>query len=476
MNKRELGVSGGSVMLRWNWKRWAFAIVTGSALTGAFAAAGDLPKSGESITLKSPGQPDRVVSVVKSVRKADGSVETQVKDAKTGDTFSLVDPAPENKIPSKPVVSGVPQPLPPLPKSPSASAEPPAGQVVGAGDKRLIGGGKLFNREPQGGPATIPHTPAAAAATPVAPVAEEKRPGMIGRLFGKKPTPAPIANAPAMPPPAPVPTFAPPPPVSAPTTVPMPLPTPIRTNEPPRIQPMKPVAPPAAPGRVEKIVPPTPVVPQVSAPSAPGAIPVPSSSVRESSSAIPTPPPPPAKPTMPPVAAPTIPSLPPIAAPVKPTTPVPVAAPTIPSLPVAPVPLPTIPPAPISKAPVSPAVAVKPANAPEVVKPVVHAPVQTPAEVETLAKALKDTLAPSARLKAAKELATGPHASSKAVHTALFTAAKTDPCPEVKADCITHLSMLGDRDPSFVAFVKSACSDESSEVRLAAKTALAKLK
>jgi len=487
-------------MTRWNWKRWAFAIVSGTVMAGSFAAlaSDDMPKAGESITLKYPGQPDRVVMVVKSVRKPDGSLETEVKDGKSGETFTLVDPAPENKIPS--VSPAKPNPLPPLPQpvvavQPARPVAPPAQLPVIANkpaspvrpapvntfadvpvrspvagqtpmppmaeskDKR-----RLFNRDPEG-LATVP------AAQPV----EDKRPGILGRVFGKKSVP------PAMP------------------ATSMPLAPTARTNaEPPRVQPAKPVLPPPAPNRIDRVAPPTPVVPPVAAPTAPSSIPVPVPS-KPVAPVIVVPSKPvapvivePSKPVPPVIVEPSKPVAPVIVEPSKPIQPVvitpapvesipvppPPAKPTLPPIAVpsipAPVPVPTIPSVPLSSVPVEPAIDVRPA-------PVVPVPVQPasvkPAAMDTdsLIGTLKDAPAPSARLRAVKQLSTGPQASSEAVKSALFHTAKTDVCAAVKADCIEALAKLDHRDPAFIAFVKTACSDDSGEVRLAAKTALEKI-
>lgn len=95
--------------------------------------------------------------------------------------------------------------------------------------------------------------------------------------------------------------------------------------------------------------------------------------------------------------------------------------------------------------------------------------------MDSLLTALKDAPAPSARLRAVKQLTTGPQASSETVKTALFHAAKTDLCAAVKADCIDALAKLGCTDAEFVSFLKSVTKDGSGEVRLAAKGALEKL-
>ena len=464
-------------MTRWNWKRWAFAIVTGTALTGtaALTSATDLPKAGETITLKFQGQPDRIVTIVKATKKPDGSVETEVKDPKNGETFTLVDPAPESKVkvpaattpvvpvplpvtamPPLPKPVGMPEPAParpafpaPLPpvslkpmpvsakpyvpvippiaskpveavKAPMSNfAEAPSSPPKIAApapteesrDKKLIGN-RLLNREP----VATPRTPAAEASAPAAPV-EERKPGIIGRIFGKKPATTVMPAAPTI--------------AAAPSAPP-------RANvEPPRVMQAKPIAP-APPGRVQPVVPPIPAI---------ASLPVPSTV--PSVSAIPTPLPA-SKPTPPPV---------------------PVPMPSIPT--------PTIPVPPIqSSLPVTPAVEVKPAGTTATVHTASSTtPIEMglPAEIQPQATTLRDALAPSHRMIAAKGLAEGRHGSSDAVKAVLFHSAKTDPCSAVKACCIEHLCTLGYFDPAFLKHLKLASEDTSEEVRTAAKAALVKM-
>ena len=471
-------------MTRWNWKRWALALVTGTALTGTatLTSAADLPKAGETITLKFQGQADRIVTIVKATRKPDGSVDTEVKDPKNGETFTLVDPAPESKVkvpvavtpavpvprpitalPPLPKPVGMPEPAParpafpaPLPpvsvkpmpvpvsakpyvpvippiaskpvepvKAPMSSfAEVPSSLPKVAApapaedprDKKLIGG-RLLNREP----VASPRTPAAEASAPAVPM-EEKKPGILGRIFGKKPATTVMPATPAI--------------AAAPSA-------PLRVNaEPPRVMQAKPIAP-APPGRVEAVVPPTPAI---------SSVPVPSSV--PSVSAIPTPLPA-SKPTPPPVPVP------------------------LPSIPTPSIPVPTIPvPSTQSSLPVTPAVAVKPAGTTATVRPASNTtPIEMglPAEIQPQATTLRDALAPSHRMMAAKGLAEGRHGSSDAVKAVLFHSAKTDPCPAVKACCIEHLCTLGYFDPAFLKHLKAASDDASEEVRSAAKAALVKM-
>src|SRR6185437_6027821 len=87
---------------------------------------------GSSIVLKFPGQPDRSMIVVKSTRQKDGTIETQVKDAKTGEVIRLLDfaspPAPAVK-PFEPIPGPMTAPVvvPPAPipvRAPAAPARP----------------------------------------------------------------------------------------------------------------------------------------------------------------------------------------------------------------------------------------------------------------------------------------------------------------------------------------------------------------
>ena len=89
-----------------------------------------------------------------------------------------------------------------------------------------------------------------------------------------------------------------------------------------------------------------------------------------------------------------------------------------------------------------------------------------PAEIQPQATTLRDALAPSHRMIAAKGLAEGRHGSSEAVKAVLFHAAKTDPCPAVKACCIEHLCSLGYFDPAFLKHLKMASDDASSHRRV----------
>ena len=57
----------------------------------------------------------------------------------------------------------------------------------------------------------------------------------------------------------------------------------------------------------------------------------------------------------------------------------------------------------------------------------------------------------------------------------LFQAARTDPCPAVKACCIDQLCKLGYYHPAFLEHLKAACTDPDADVQQSARTALSKM-
>jgi hypothetical protein len=113
----------------------------------------------------------------------------------------------------------------------------------------------------------------------------------------------------------------------------------------------------------------------------------------------------------------------------------------------------------------------------QIVVPVGYVPPQVAfdREVTPWIISLQTMSAPSARLSAAKALAEGRHCSTDGVKSALFQAAKMDPCGEVRAACITHLCDLGYFDANFLGYIQTACEDTDSMVRDAAKNACAKM-
>lgn len=431
-------------MTRWYWKRWACGVVAAVAVGGWAvgvdkpAPPGPAPAAGTMI-LKSPDKPDQTVTVVKATRRPDGSVETLVKDVKTGETFTMLDgpaaakavDAPGGVVPAG--KDGTPPKARPRgddPLTPRSSTPMPVMPV----EKKLFAG-KLFTRDKADAPAATRVPPVT---SPTAPVVADATPdggrkfGIVNRIFGPKSADRPAAALP----PATVPPAAG---YTPPVVRPMPTP-PAASAEPPRVMPPRPPATLSVPGRVEAVVPPTPVVPApVAFPTATPPVPVPMTA---------------------PVVVPT--PLP-MTAPVVVPTPLPMTAP--------PVPVPTIP---------LPTGGLPRSAAPVVTGGVVPAAATTPRvafadDLRPFDADLHDAPTVTARVIAAKGLAEGRHGSTDHVKGLLFEAAKTDPVGAVRAKCIDHLCRLGFYDPAFILFVGRACGDPDPEVRAAARATILKL-
>lgn len=242
-------------MARWFRKRWAWAALTGATVTLGLAAAraADVPhKPGDVITLNF-GDGEKQVKVLKVEKQPDGTVHSEVRDQKTGETFTLVD-RPGNFPPAGGAAKGSP-PVPDAPK-----AKPPAGDPSPdknkdkdkakepEKEKRPLLGRVFGDRD----------KPAASASMkPAEPPEPAKKAGLMSRLFGPKKPSAPAA-APAMPGPSAKPGSgaAGAPPAVVPT--PGGFAPPAGTTEPPRAMPAtRPVVPPApvVPGGVPGGVP-----------------------------------------------------------------------------------------------------------------------------------------------------------------------------------------------------------------------------
>ena len=452
-------------MARWTWKRWVAVVLAGVVVAAAAATplpgqtggpksksaapplsgsgATDGPRPNDTLTIKFPGQPERKVVVLGTTRQPDGSVATEVKDPATGETFTLVDsttdavgkpdPKPAAKAADKSVTpTGAKDPGATRPKlrpndPPAADAEPRKG---------LFGGSK-----PAAAPSKAPDPPAESG----------KRPGLFSRIFGKKSNPS--ADKPAMPavgqrdsgsmPRTAAPSLVPP--SSSGATAAPPL-FPGSTGEPPRSMPStRPALVPPGAGRVETVVPPTPIVPSPM-------VPVP----------------------MPPAGA--VPRLVPSSPPAV-STPVPAIPAPLPG------PMPTTPSVPVPSIPIPP-----PGGAPQAFRPADGGPIQrvlqagyTSPEVamhqdiRPYVATLTSGLAPSERMLAARGLADGRHGSTDQVKAVLFQAARTDPCPAVKACCIDQLCKLGYYNPAFLAHLKASWDDPNDDVRNAARVALYKM-
>ncbi|MBA4188754.1 MAG: hypothetical protein C0467_12215 [Planctomycetaceae bacterium] len=530
-------------MNRWFWKRWIWAVLVGTtaavgltmAQQGGTDAPSGPPKVGDVITLKFRDLPDRQVKVLKSEKQPDGSILSEVKDTKSGETFTLMDkPDPSTAKPDttpKPAVSKA------APKTfePTKSAEPP--KVV---TPPKIQDGP-FKAKPRTSDPLVPPLKDAlpnlpkdkdqeqekererrffpalgkSNAAPTPPEPEEEKPGLLKRVFGrKKPTPPATPTPPVAPTTPTASTSAKP--VASPSTPlsSVPRSSPIVTLEPPRTQPVRPVEPP------------TPLTPvPVSLPTGPTA------------PSIPTPPPAASPPSPIPLPLPAIPSVPGVGIPAPgglPSIPIPPSGMSV-NGPIAPVPPAPMKPLAMAETPASPspmlpskpvAVVTKPkvvmeakALAPEAVKesvvlvakqpvaiapmpsdvvtaarmvpapasalaPVVNLPVTQPQDsaitammrdIESHVKALENGIAPSQRAMAARAMCGGRHGSSDTVKMTVFRAAQKDPNPMVRAVCIEELCKLGYFEPAFEVYLTKACDDSSEEVRKAAKAALTQM-
>ncbi len=423
-------------MVRWYWKRWVWSVVAGStamigmsaAQPGGTDAPPAVPRVGDVITLKFRDGPDRQVKVLKTERQPDGSYHSEVKDTKTGETFTLVD-RPGDALPppagaagktSAPAASK-PTEQPKAKTSPNDPLIPPLGKIFRDRDKDTSKDGRTTTAKP-----TVP-----------TPEPEPEKPGLLKRLFGKKqPTPPPAVTVPASTAGKSKGNTGPagsssPPPVR---------PTPATTAEPPLVQPSRPITPPTP------VVPAPVAIPPAPASSAPAPLPLPTV--------------PPATPT-PLGGLPTIP-LPPggvsTAQPpgdVVPTratvSPTPVAAPAAPA--------PSTPdPAPVRHPLLDPTGS-----------PVASALVR---EIQPHVTALQTGTSPTQRIMAARALAGGRHGSSDTVKAVLLSAAANDPNPAVRVRCIEELVTLGYYDPQFMSLLHRASTDPSKEVREAAAAAL----
>lgn len=496
--------------MRWIWRRWAWAVLSG-ILVAATAAADTPGKVGpgsrsapgpgvtegsrpnDTISLKFPGEPERKVKVVKTTRKPDGSVETEVKDVATGETLTLVDPpgggpgpvnvtppAPEKPTPKpidKPAAKPTDKPAAAAkdpPKARPRATEPTATAAAAATDdggrRGLLGGNKSgASINPSAMDAKAPDVPAANAGK--APPPAEKKPGFFSRVFGGKKSTPPAANnpAPAMPaptagnsamrpPPVRTPDFGTPP--TGPGRTSSPPPVIGGTGEPPRTMPSRPV-------RAEPVAPPSPLVPP---PSPLPAIPsVPSTPVPS----FPTPLP--ANPSIPaplpgPGAAPRPVPMPPTSTPGLPPLALPFPMPTG-------VPVPTIPNPPAGGPPQAQVMVPADGGPIQVVLPAGYVPphIAVARDIQPHVLALSQSLMPTERMLAARALADGRHGSTDHVKALLFNALHTDPCPAVQACCIEQLCKLGYYNPEFLTHLRASWDSSDEDVRRAARVALVKM-
>lgn len=448
-------------MTRWFRKRLALAALVGATVTLGVASTrgADAPhKVGDVISLNFGGG-EKQVKVLKIEKQTDGSFHSEVKDQKTGETFTLVDRpenqppagAPKGTAPSAPAAPKPPAGQPPQakprtsdPLMPPTSATPDltkdkAKDAEKDKEKRPVMGRLFGDRDKPASPAPAANASAGTSASMKPAEPTEKKPGLMSRIFGTKKPNAPAASTGAMP-------AAPSAPPSAPPTV---VPTPGGLGRPsaPFLPPAGTTEPPRAMPATKPVAPPSPVVSVPNAPSAAPSFPTPAPLPIPAVPSIPAP-----LPSAPPL--PGIPALPGGTGSAKPTSGVMPASHAVPVAPTAGAQKPLV---------VTPPLGVVPAG------------VAFDREVQPWVASLQTSILPSERLLAAQALANCRHCGTDGVKGALFEAAKRDPNGEVRAACISHLCKLGYFDAQFLAHIEAACHDTNEDVCAAAKAACAKM-
>ncbi len=475
-------------MAWWFNKRWAWAAVVGATVTVGFATGrGDPPqKVGATISLNIDGKGERQFKVLKCEKQSDGTYLSELKDAKSGETITLVDKSGGAGLKGAEPPKNMP---PPPPKAKPRTNDPLLPPLTAAlpndlgkdkeKEKRPILGRVFGDKDKDKTPPTALNTVANSTPKAEMPTDSGKKQGVFSRVFGpKKPagpsmpavTVSPVAKTPFAPP-AVLPT--PPGGLTGGSTPPRPG----VTVEPPLVMPPKsvPITPPT-PTPIPTFPTPTPT-PTPSPLPTPAPTPAPLPTPAPTPAPLPTPAPAPAPSTTPaplptPIPIP-LPAPLPTPAPT-PALPVPTPAPT----PALPVPLPVPPPVGGGLLPIPvPPGGTSSGKPIQVVVPVGYVPagIAFDRDIEPYVVALQTMNAPSSRLTAAKGLAEGRHRSTEGVKGVLFQAAQLDPCGEVRAACVTYLCDLGYFSPHFLGHIQTACDDPDPLVRTAAKAACAKM-
>lgn len=511
--------------------RWAVAGLTAAILTqpglgqnlwpaGAKQAAPVAPAALEEriVTMRTAGQPDRKVKVLRTETMPDGSQFTELKDVATGAVYSIMGPPPaadpfptaapamapgEKLVPVNDAAlpRAKPRPADPLlgaqanlgTKSTSVAAAASVAKSAPAGPTQSRLAAALFGAgtpapTPQPAPSqqVVKQQPAQPQPVPQKPVQlyaarpEPKQSAFSKALFGEwsQSAPQPLAQR-TQPPIVTVPPRATPP-----KTVVAAKPTPPAARKPEFAAPVVAVA-----ARAPEPAPPVMAAPPRSAPAVGVASHL-------------TLPPQPSAPAKPVVAAP----VDVVAAkPTPPVEPAAVAKPVIVAPPIevaaaVPPPAETVAVKPVVIPPTDVALAPPPVEPPAAPKPVVEAPpvlaavtptkvpepaveatptiTQVSATVESETVGYVHQLAnhpkPSGRIAAAMALSELPTVSRPEVVQALVAGAETDTVGVVRGNCILLLSAMGYAHPEYVAMLKGWEADEEPAVRAAVRIALAK--
>lgn len=369
---------------------------------------------GETVRMRTAGQPDRILMIVKTERMPDGHVYVSVKDTITGQNYTLVDPAfatmakandrPHTAPPQAPAGS-VPGPI---------EHSNPATPVPTAVRPTLV--------EPPMAPRSTRPPFASASLVDAAPAALRRRvppkPGTSVPVSSPRPTGTAVPLTP----------FTVPPPPEAVAATPTAAPAP-------------PAPPPNTPTVPDRIVP-TPISRDIA---------IPDQSPFANSHSTPAPP------SAAPVTTITTPLTPSPA-----LLPVPPASPPVQAVSMAPVE--TI--RPYVQSSVMAATTRMGAEPPEV---------RMHREIAPWVAELTRAVRPSVRMEAATALAEGRYGWRDEVKTYLAKAAATDPAAVVRAHCISLLTTLGYAEPEWRSFLAASSSDKNPDVRVAASIALARL-
>lgn len=422
-------------MTRREWKAAVAAVVlwAGSAVASTPSYhPGSTANTENVVTIRTAGQPDRKLQVLKTERLPDGKYLTEVKDLGTGAIFTIADTKPLSSA-----ESGTPQPS----ASPAAPATHPA----------LLAGSALTPTNlPQARPrnldpllANSPASMAGASKSNPAPAPQPEYPTLIGKLRKSNPSPA-----------APPATVTPPPmspskqsPVSvalfgAHGTPPQPQPTLVgRFSAPSNANPVsqtpvnqtaqqsiqQPM--PTLMGKLFGDRPAPAVAPPVTASKPPASV------IRPN-----------AVPVMEPIR--TV-ALQPVATPVTETVATTMPKPVIEQVSLTP-----------EKDPYEPNFAIVPVKA------------MTMQQIGELVNDLRMHHKPSQRVQAAIALSTSPMAGMVEVRQILAEASYRDPEPVVRAHCIDLLTKMQYDEPNYRKYVEGLVNDDEPAVRRAANSAM----
>lgn len=426
------------------------------------APVGSPSSGGPVYVMKTAGQPERRVQVLKSEAQPDGTILTDVKDLATGTIYSLTNPAVLGKaiphteakpaaVVAKPAAPAPGTPRPLFGQFPNQRVEAPRERLVPAEQTQqagppqardrkvdpLLAGANtpaaLAARTPPREPASTSWKPGLAAPASIAartPLpsksSNSEPPSVLGKMFGDAPKPTPVPRVGGG---TPAPTVA-----ALPNPVaPIVMPSVAQATVPsiaPVSMPLKSVE--TAPLVVGNLA-----VPAIE----PNAKPSAATGIFDSQPA-------------------TAPTLPTVAIPAIQPAPMPEAV----SVPPIAIPIPSV-------AIPTPAVAVEPT--PAVAVP--SEPAELPNDVRIMIDDLKNHKRPTFRMENATALAESAHAKNPAVTEALLHAAANDKTGVVRGHCIAQLADVGCVDAGYLKSLDSWASDREPAVRRAAVAAKAKL-